>query len=64
MTKLFPILYIVTFVICIIFALYALIGRKNEDKKEYLKFASIGMVGRYLYNWLGDSSVPRNKENK
>ena len=64
MTNLFPILYILTFVVVIILAVLGIVHRKNKDTKKYFTLASIGMVGRQVYLWMGRDSIPQSDEYK
>ena len=64
MTNLFPVFYVILFVIVIAIVVSGFRNRNNEERKEYFTFASIGIVGRPLQFWLGDSSVPREKDTQ
>ena len=64
MTNLFPVLYVILFVIVIFIVVLGFVNRNNEDSKDYFTFASIGLVGRQLQFWLGDSSVPHEKDSQ
>ena len=64
MTNLFPVFYVILFVIVIAIVVLGFRNRNNEENNEYFTFASIGIVGRQLQFWLGDSSVPREKDTQ
>ena len=58
MNSLFPALYFIMFVLCIGLGALGFINRKNQDFKAYFTHASIGIVGRQTYFWLGDKTAP------